>query len=253
MRKIAIAGIGAAVIGAAGVWAVAQQADRTAGDRLDDSLKEQAITRPQADEKPIGQAATEVVDGGVNWTAAKTELALTKRREIVAEQSSQQTGVRAAARTPGMRAAEASSFKYVVVSEVNTARLPVLAPDSPRINATMRVYSQGDSYSATAEVDDGVFMRMSGARKKIVVGDQKSARTRIASMRAEQKTLMSVDAPYLVSRSESSTDLSFSKFGAGYVLSLMCDEPSDVRCAEDAYIVALASNMTLLNAEGGGE
>ena len=152
-----------------------------------------------------------------------------------------------------MRAAAAENFKTVVTREVNVTHLPVLAPEGSRIAQTLKVYSLGSSYSATAEVEKGVAMRMSGARKKLVIGDLRSARTRIAAMSKESRTLGSVDAPYLVTRSESSTDLTFAKFGAGYVLSIMCDDPADARCAEDDFIVKLASNLLLLNPEAEGE
>lgn len=245
-RLCAAIGVSMLMIDAAGSIAAGQQ--RTA-EELDADLKARALTRAASDRSPPGEPAKEVVEGEVNWIAMKTELARSERRDIAARQSV----TAAVARPPGVRAAAAQSFKTVVVREVNQTRLPLLAPEGGRIAQTLKVYSLGDSYSATAEVEDGVAMRISGARKKIVVGDARSARTRIATMRAEQKTLASVDAAYIVSRSETSTDLSFSKFGAGYVLSIMCDDPADPRCAEDELIVNLASNMMLLNSEAGDQ
>lgn len=248
-RSTIFATVALAGVGATGVWAVAQQADRTAGDALQENLEKSALTVPREKREEIGKPAEEPVDGKINWTEMQTELALTKRREVAADQSV----AAAAARPPGMRATSAEQYKNVVVREVNVTRLPLLVPEGGRIAETLKVYSQGDSYSATAEVEDGVSMRISGARKKIVVGDQESARSRIKAMRAEQSALPSLDTPYLITRSDSSTDLSFAKFGAGYVLSIMCDDPADPRCAEDAFIVALASNLSLLNPEAEGE
>lgn len=242
------AALGAVAFGAAHV-ALAQTSDPSAGEKLQAALAERALTRPRADAAPVGQPSQEVADGEINWTQMRTELALTQRREVAAQQ-----GVTAARlRPPGVRAAAAENFKNVVVREVNVTRLPVLAPEGARIAQTLKVYSLGDSYSATAEVEDGVAMRMSGARRKIVVGDLKSARTRIAAMRQERKSLASLETPYLITRSESSTDLTFAKFGAGYVLSIMCDDPADARCAEDAFIESLASNIILMNPEAGGQ
>ena len=246
MKKIAVAvGLGVAAFTC---LAVAQTNDPAAGDRLQTALKDRALTRPRVDAPPVGQPSTETVEDKINWTEMRTALALSARRDLSSRQ-----GTTAAARPPGLRAALSENFKNVVVREVNVTRLPLLAPDGARIAQSLKVYSLGDSYSATAEVEDGVAMRMSGARKKIVVGDLKSARTRIASMRTEQKPLASMDAPYLVTRSESSTDLTFAKFGAGYVLSIMCDDPADARCADDAFIEKLASNIILMNPEAGGE
>jgi hypothetical protein len=249
MGKFAFAAtLGAVAFGAAYI-ALAQTTDPAAGEKLQTALSERALTRPRADAAPVGQPSQEVADGDINWTQMRTELALTQRREVAAQQ-----GVTAArTRPPGVRAAAAENFKNVIVSEVNVTRLPVLAPEGARIAQTIKVYSLGDSYSATAEVEDGVAMRMSGARKKIVVGDLKSARTRITAMRQERKSLASLETPYLISRSESSTDLTFAKFGAGYVLSIMCDDPADTRCAGDAFIESLASNIILMNPEAGGQ
>lgn len=250
MKKLAVAAtLGACAFSAVSVFALAQSMDPQAGDRLQAAQKERALTRPRAGAPPVGQASQDLADGEINWTEMRTQLALTQRREIASQQ-----GVRTVSiRPPGMRAAAAGNFRNVVVREVNLARLPVLAPEGGRIAQTLKVYSQGDSYSATAEVEDGVAMRMSGARKKIVVGDVKSARTRIAAMRQERKSLASLETPYLVTRSENSTDLTFAKFGAGYVLSIMCDDSADARCAGDAFIESLASNIILMNPEAGGQ
>jgi len=250
MRHVAIAAsLGAFMIGAVCDLASAQISDPAAADKLQAAQQQRAITRPRVDAPPVGLASTQIVEEKINWTEMRTELALTQRREIAARQATTAN----VARPPGIRAATAENFKNVAAREVNVTRLPVLAPEGARVAQTLKVYSLGDSYSATAEVENGVFMRMSGARKKIVVGDLKSARARIASMREDRKTLASVNSPYLVTRSESSTDLTFSKFGAGYVLSIMCDDPADTRCAEDAFIEKLASNMLLMNPEAGGE
>jgi hypothetical protein len=229
--------------------ALAQDDDAQA-ESLREKLKERATTIPRERPPEIGAPAREIVDGRINWTEMKTELAVSARRDIAA----QQTVTRVAARPPGMRAVAADRFKTVAAVEVNKAQVPLLVPEGDRIAATLKLYAQGDSYSAMAEVADGVSMRMSGAKKKLVLGDARAARAKFATMRAEQKTLASVGAPYLITRSDSATDLSFAKFGAGYVLSLMCDEPdTDARCLEDAYITGLASNMMLLNPEAGGE
>lgn len=228
--------------------AAAQTSDNARGEALQEYLAEQAATRPRVNAPPVGVPAQETVESDINWTEMQTELALTQRREIAARQ----TVTAVVARPPGMRAASVQSYDNVVVREVNVARLPVLAPEGAQIAETLKIYSVGDSYSAKADVEDGVAMRMSGARKKIVVGGDRTARTRIAAMRADRKMLGSVAAPYLISRSESSTDLSFAKFGAGYVLSIMCDDPADQRCADDAYIVKLASNLILLNPDAEG-
>jgi hypothetical protein len=226
------------------------QSDDAAAETLRATLKERATTVPRENPPEIGAPAREVVEGDVNWTEMKTQLAISARRAAAAQQSP----TRASAPPSGMRAVSAERFKTVRAVEVNRARVPLLVPEGDRIGATLKIYAQGDSYSATADAADGVAMRMSGARKKLVLGDARAARAKFSAMRQERKTLASVDSSYLITRSESSTDLSFSKFGAGYVLSLICDEPdTDARCLDDEFITGLASNLMLLNPEAGGE
>jgi len=247
--RCAAAGLASAATLAGALPAMAQ-GDEAKAERLRLSSEERALTIPRENAPEIGAPAREVVDGRINWTEMRTELALTARREVAASTAT----TRAVARPPGLRAVAADRFKGVRALEINRATVPVLAPEGARVAETLKVYSQGDSYSAVAEVATGVAMRMSGARKKLVLGDAKAARAKFSALRSEQRTLASLDTPYLVTRSESATDLSFAKFGAGYVLSLICDEPeTDARCTGDNFIVGLASNLMLLNPEAGGE
>jgi hypothetical protein len=247
LKALAVSAV--AIAGIAGVVAAQDRTTSPAAEKLMQKLKERAETRPAARATAIGKPAKEVVKGEVSWVAMKTELALTARRDSVAKPNmAAQT-----ARPPGVRAMAPERLKNVVVKEVNVTQLPVLAPSNERIQQTLKIYSLGDSYSATAEVEDGVAMRMSGARRKIVVGDARAARAKIASMKADGRVLPGLEVPYIISRSDSSTDLSFSKFGAGYVLALMCDDPEgDVRCTGDEFIVGLASNLIVLNSTAGG-
>lgn len=248
-RRRAAAFAGAAAAFAAGAVATAQDDDAGA-ERLRASAKERALTIPRENPPEIGAPARDGADGEINWIEMKTQLAISARRDI----SSQQATTRVVARPPGMRATSADRFKTVRAVEINRAQVPVLVPEGEGVAATLKVYAQGDSYSATAEVAEGVAMRMSGAKRKLVLGDAKAAREKFAAMRRQQQTLASVSAPYLITRSDSATDLSFAKFGAGYVLSVTCDEPeTDARCLDDDFIVGLASNLMLLNPEAGGE
>lgn len=248
LKRTAAGLAGAALL--AGAPPAMAQGDEATAERLRLSAEERALTIPRENAPEIGAPAREVVDGRINWTEMRTELALTARREVAATT----TTTRAVARPPGLRAVAADRFKGVRALEINRAAVPVLAPEGERIAATLKVYSQGDSYSALAEVAPGLAMRMSGAKRKLVLGDAKAARAKFSALRSEQRSLASLDTPYLITRSDSATDLSFSKFGAGYVLSLMCDEPeTDARCLGDDFIVGLASNLMLLNPEAGGE
>jgi hypothetical protein len=204
------------------------------------------IVRQLKDRTPPGAPATPIEAAPVRWDEVRAQIALTARRDLAASQT-----VAAAVSAPsGLRAMEPRRIKSVSLREVAASRTPVLVPIAPGVDSTLRVFAQPDSYSATADLSDGVAMRISGSRRKLLVGDIRPARERLAALKSGAR-LPSVDASYLITRSDSSTDLSFSKFGCGYVLSLMCDDPADAKCADDSYIASIASSMVILNAEAG--
>jgi len=204
------------------------------------------LVRLRTDRTPPGLAAQRIDPAPVDWNGVRSALALTERRDIAAGQ----VVTRAVAAPDGLRAVASDRFKSIAAREIARPRLPVIAPAAPGVAETLKVYGSPDSYSATADLEDGVAMRIAGSRRKLLVGDVRPARQRFAALNAERR-LASLDAQYLISRSESATDLSFSKFGCGYVLSVMCDDPADPRCAEDDYILNLASSLVLLNAAAG--
>ncbi|HBS30981.1 MAG TPA: hypothetical protein DEA40_04460, partial [Parvularcula sp.] len=121
--------------------AFAQDDARAEALRADLKARAQTIARDRPPE--IGEAAREVVDGDINWMEMRTQLAISARRDIGA----QQTVTRAVARPPGLRAAGADRFKGVRAVEVNRAQAPVLVPEGGKIAETLKVYAQGDSYS----------------------------------------------------------------------------------------------------------
>ncbi|MEZ5896675.1 MAG: hypothetical protein R3C51_09755 [Parvularculaceae bacterium] len=246
----ALAGMAAlAIVGAA---ASAQtrdpQSETASADALRARLEADAITRPRIDPPPVGQNASEVIGSRVQWTEVQTSIDTTRRLDV----SRSQTVTAVLPRAPGVRVSSPSAYQLADAREVARPVLPVLVPESADLANTLKIYGQTDTYSAIGDVAPGVAMRMSGARRKLVVGDARAARVKFDTMRKSRTVLPGLDAPYLITRSELSTDISFSKYGCGYVLSLMCDDPDgDARCAGDEYIVALASKMSLLNPGAG--
>ncbi|MCI5047176.1 MAG: M23 family metallopeptidase [Aquisalinus sp.] len=132
--------------------------------------------------------------------------------------------------------------------ELNAVLMPVLIPAAADVDRdSLAIIGQLDAYSATGTLTDGTALRISGSRKKLVLEEPPRVLEKLKQLRAEKPELPSLEAAYIITRSESSTDLSFSRFGCGYVLSLVCDDPnSDSRCAEDDYITALADSLQLL-------
>ena len=216
---------------------------------LQEKLRAAAETRPRLRPPPVGRPAQRVVRSRINWAEAKEIIEATRQRDA----RSQATTAAVIQRGPGVRAMSPRQLKNVRPPEVDRVLMPVLIPSAPGIAETVQVFGQPNAYSAIARITDGPSLRISGSRNKVVVGDLRSARERITAMRKREAMLPGMDTPYLISRSDSSTDISFSKFGCGYVLSLMCDDPDDPRCAEDDYIVDLASNLVLLNENAGDD
>lgn len=250
-----------AIAQTAGGEIASRDATLTPPERLERAralLRERAETRPLLAPPPIGLAPTRVIEGQIDWALAGRLVAVTQRadaartnatRAITAPTASSATaGVQ-----PGLRAVEASRLPRLAPPEVARVSIPVLAPATTEIAQSLQVIGQESAYTAIATAADGVALRISGARKKLVLPEQASPRLKLRQMRAQQRTLSGIDAEFLISRSENSTDLSFAKFGAGYVLSVICDDPDDARCAEDDYIISLAERMALLNPERLGD
>ncbi len=220
-------------------------------ERAQRFIEERKQTRPRLAPPPVGRPPARTETPDVDWNAARALVAATERRRLA--NLSNVTATRAVVfeRTAGVRAATAENLKQARAAEVAAVAIPVLIPDQERVRDTVQIFGQADAYTAIAEVADGVDMRMSGSRKRLVLERPPARREALQKMRAARPPLPGVDAAYVITRSESSTDLSFSRFNVGYVLALICDDPeNDARCAEDDFIVALASSLALLNDRG---
>jgi hypothetical protein len=221
-------------------------------------LTERAETRPRQLPPPIGLPPAGIVEPPVDWALAGRLVQLARRSDAARLDTT-----RAVTTVPrvssvdggqaGLRTLDGTRLPRLAPAEVDRVNIPVLAPATSEIAASIRLVGQDGAYTAVATAADGVALRISGARKKIVLPARATPRERLKRMRAQRSALPSIDATYLITRSENSTDLSFSKFGVGYVLSVICDEPDDARCLEDDYITALAKQMVLLNPERIGE
>ncbi|MEL7488223.1 MAG: hypothetical protein AAGJ87_13515, partial [Pseudomonadota bacterium] len=192
----------------------------------------------------------------VDWAAVRMLLEETQARDRTALQRLT-AGPRAATgafQSEGLRTLAPERTPRIAPPELSRVAMPVLVPQTEEILATVRVYGQPDAYTANATAADGIDIRISGARKKLVLPAGSDVRSALQRRRLSRPPLPGLGARYVVTRSESSTDLSFSRFGCGYVLSVVCDAPArDPRCTQDDYIVTLADRMALLNVEAEGE
>ena len=153
---------------------------------------------------------------------------------------------------PGIRAMAASRLRNADAEEVSRARVPVLLP--AELRDRMKVYGMENIYTATATIDAEARLLITGTCNRVVGGapDTVAFRKRIAE---RPRRLAGTGASYQFSRNDFGVDLSFSKFGCGYVMTLECGDPgADPRCAADDYLTRLAQSMILANPElAGGE
>jgi hypothetical protein len=244
-----------------GLWAVAlAQSDETSQPEKEEEatrppekirafIKEREKTRPKLAPPPLGKPVDRVETSDVNWDAVDKLVEDVRIRDLRAQtagQDEKDTGETAPSR--GLRKMTPKSLPRVKALEIERPGLPVLVPGTPEVLESVQVFGQENSYSAIADGGEGVAIRISGSRKKVVVGSPPVVRRRLEEFRSEKKSLPQFGARYLITRSDGVTDLSFSRWGCGYIISVMCDDPyTDARCAEDDFITELASSLVLLN------
>lgn len=150
--------------------------------------------------------------------------------------------------SPRLRLVNLKDAGNVAREEIDKVRFPVLVLNEPRALGNLKLYGQKDAYFSSTMQDETVLIRVSGARKKLVLATPPSAIKRLAVKRGDRPPLPRLGGHYLITRSMSSTDLSFSLFGAGYVVSVICDDPqNDERCSQDDYVKQLGASLGLLN------
>lgn len=155
---------------------------------------------------------------------------------------------------PGIRAMAADNLRNADEEEIDRARIPVLIPADPSVRDKIKIYGMENVYTATAVIDAEATLSITGTCNRVVGGDPDVVefRKRLAE---RPRRLAGTGASYHISRNDFGVDLSFSKFGCGYVMTIECGDPStDERCSGDDYITGLADSMILANpglAEGG--
>ncbi len=277
MKTILIATAGLAALGASYVYAQSQEAapEEKAAEKPPEPqmLKEQlrakakriparnlaAALRASRDERD-DRART--ISGGPDLDALREDLKRTDAEDAErAAASNDDTSNRtfSAARRappppPGIRRLAASRLKSTQEDEVARARIPVLLPADPAIRDQIKVYGMENIYTATARIDAESSLTISGTCNRVIGGDPDvvAFRKRLAE---GPKRLAGTGASYQISRNDFGVDLSFAKFGCGYVMTIECGDPgADPRCAADEYISGLAESMILANPElAGGE
>lgn len=206
---------------------------------------------------PARSADADKAPAPLDWQAVRETLREGRARDDAYNREMQQPGALTRAPRPrpdGLRSMPAGQLRLVDPREVQQTRVPLLAPLTTDTAATLRVIARENAYTATAELPGGALVQLLGTRLRLVGGGENRMRMRQAQRARFQARLDGIDAPYVVSRHEEGIDLSFSKFGAAYLITVNCPDPDeDARCADEGFIRSLAQNLSILNeSEGDG-
>lgn len=271
MKKILFAGLGLAALAASiGIGAVTAQ-ERTPPDpeAIQQALREQAQRIPRGGLASALRAAADNRDARARTIAGRPDLAALRadlQRAIEEDAQRRDQTSLAPSRSfaaappppppppPGIRPMAVERLRRIAPAELQRALIPVLIPASAEVRDAIRVYGMENVYTATAQIDPHAALSVSGTCNRVVGGapDTIAARKRLAEL---PRRLAGTNAAYFISRNDFGADLSFSKFGCGYVITVECGDPAaDARCAGDDYLMSLASSMILANPElAGGE
>lgn len=268
MKKLLFAGLGLAALAAGvGLGAVVAQ-ERTPPDpeAVQQALREKAQRIPRRGLASALRAAADNRDARAQTIAGRPDLAaLRADLQRTSEEDAQrgdQTSLSASrsfaaapsAPPPGIRAMAPERLRRTAPAEVERALIPVLIPASAGVRDAIRIYGMENVYTATARIDAEAALSISGTCNRVVGGapDTVALRKRLAE---QPRRLGGTNAAYFISRNDFGADLSFSKFGCGYVMTVECGDPAaDARCAGDDYLISLANSMILANPElAGGE
>jgi hypothetical protein len=122
--------------------------------------------------------------------------------------------------------------------------LPMLLPVQPSLAAAaVNLFPQADSYSASMRMGD-ITVEVHGDRRATVL---KEGDPMMRLINAKQKQLLAgAGVPFTVDKTEGGFDLTFSRFGAAYLISIECrNAETDERCTKPDFIRALAESMGL--------
>lgn len=123
--------------------------------------------------------------------------------------------------------------------------LPMLLPFDAQIAATaVNLFPQAHSYAASMRMSD-VTVEVHGERRALVLNENDPLMRIVQSKNVAR--LAGADVPYALDRTEGGYDLTFSRFGAAYLVSTECRNPeTDERCTKPDYILGLGEKMGLV-------
>jgi hypothetical protein len=126
-----------------------------------------------------------------------------------------------------------NEFRTNNSAELASIKLPVLMPNTTAVDASPRLRGQGSSYVIAYTLPNA---------KLSILG------TSGFLTRPDDKVLsQSGQAPTRIfDRSDDSSDLSFLKYGASYVLRLSCTTSEDERCVNETFLNGIADSLLVV-------
>ena len=198
MRNFVLLGLSIAFLNAPAIAQTATETqDETQGEALQRELEEKAIRIP---ESGLAAALQARADGRSdraqterrlpNWEEVREELARTNDEDATRDTTQNNEIILSAPNgppppPPGIRAFAAERLPRTSAQEVDRVAVPVLAPAHPDVRNKLKVYGLQNAYTASAAIDQGANLSISGTCDRIIGGPPpvKDARRRLALAR----------------------------------------------------------------------
>jgi hypothetical protein len=144
----------------------------------------------------------------------------------------------------GQRLARTKIRQLTIAPDAAQPSLPMLLPVEQRIAAAVvNVFPQQDSYSASMRMGD-ITVEVHGDRRAVIL---QADDPMIRAFKSNNTALIAgADVSFSLDKSEGGFDLTFSRFGAAYLISIECRNPEEERCVKPDFVRALAESMGLI-------
>lgn len=145
----------------------------------------------------------------------------------------------------GQRLQRVSLRKPLIAANAPKPSLPMLLPFEPTLAAAAsHVFPRPNSYAASMRLGD-ITVEVHGERRALEL-DAKDPLVRLMQAKQQMGMLAGKEVPFSLEKTEGGFDLTFSRFGAAYLVSIECAKPeTDEQCVKDDFIRKLGERMGL--------
>lgn len=136
--------------------------------------------------------------------------------------------------------------QMAIASDAPQPSLPMLLPFNQEIaaKAAVNLFPQAHSYAASMRMGE-ITIEVHGERRAIEL-KQGDPMMRLMQTKNVAR-LAGADVPFALDRTEGGYDLTFSRFGAAYLVSIECFNPdTDQRCTKPVFVKQLGERMGLV-------